>query len=174
MPLQVAPHAPHNNREAQKTSCNMSELYRWPARHDRVATPPWNPSPPVTVEGDSRTGAKADKARYVRDNTFPERCGQATYDGQLKTLLAVDEMVDRMMTGLRDTGQLDNTLVILTSDNGFAHGDRGLTSKGMAYTEHVRVPFLLLTDRDPGNDPDVEDLSARLARAVHCAGRACP
>ena len=31
-----------------------------------------------------------------------------------------------------------------------------------------------LADKDPNNDPDVEDLSARLARAVHCAGRACP
>jgi arylsulfatase A-like enzyme len=290
--MQVAPHAPHNNREAQKTSCNLDELYHWPDRHDNVATPPWNPSPAVTVEGNGNTGAKADKVRYIRDNTFPAQCGQTTYDGQLKTLLAVDEMVDRMMTELQSTGQLDNTLVILTSDNGFAHGDRGLTSKGMGYTEHARVPFLVrwdgvfepgsvdhrpvggedflptyldaaryippslkyrldgrsflpgrpgrsekllefgpvgrptpngykghraiptwaslvgdrwqyieyyeadntsvafreyydlrsdpwelenvLADRDPNNDPDLEDLSARLARAVHCAGRSCP
>ena len=144
--MQVAPHAPHNNREAQKTSCDVRQLYNWPARHDKVDTPPWKPSPAVTVEGDNRTGAKSDKARYLRDNNFPTHCGQATYDGQLKTLLSVDELVDRMMSELQRTGQLANTMVILTSDNGFAHGDRGLTSKGLAYTEHTRVPFLVRWD----------------------------
>jgi arylsulfatase A-like enzyme len=144
--MQVAPHAPHNNREAQKASCDVRDLYDWPARHDKVATPRWNPSPAVDVEGDGHTAAKADKARYLRDNTFPRHCGRATYDGQLKTLLAVDEMVDRMMSELQRSGQLGNTLVLLTSDNGFAHGDRGLTSKGLAYTEHSRVPFLVRWD----------------------------
>jgi N-acetylglucosamine-6-sulfatase len=111
-----------------------------------VATPPWNPSPAVTVEGDGHTDAKRDKVPYVRGNTFPSHCGEVTYDGQLKTLLPVDDMVDRMMSELDRTGQLDNTLVILTSDNGFAHADRGLTSKGMAYTEHTKVPFLVRWD----------------------------
>jgi N-acetylglucosamine-6-sulfatase len=43
--------------------------------------------------------------------------------------------------------------VILTSDNGFARGDRGLTSKGMGYTEHSRVPFLVRWDGvfEPGS-----------------------
>jgi arylsulfatase A-like enzyme len=144
--MQVSPHAPHNNHEATKTSCNINDLYNWPARDDNVATPPWQPSPAVTVEGGNNTAAKSDKVPYVRSNTFPESCGQVTYDGQMKTLLSVDDMVDRMMTELQKNNQLDNTLVIFTSDNGFAHGDRGLTSKGMAYTEHVKVPFMARWD----------------------------
>ncbi|HTC81781.1 MAG TPA: sulfatase-like hydrolase/transferase [Acidimicrobiia bacterium] len=37
--MQVAPHAPHNNHEATRTSCNINDLYNWPARDDNVATP---------------------------------------------------------------------------------------------------------------------------------------
>jgi arylsulfatase A-like enzyme len=140
--MQVAPHAPHNNHEAQKTSCNINDLYNWPARDDNVVIPPWQPSPAVTVEGDNNTAAKADKVPYVRNNTFPSTCGQVTYEGQNKTLLSVDDMVDRLMTELQKNGQIDNTLVIFTSDNGFAHGDRGLTSKGLPYTEHIKVPLM--------------------------------
>jgi arylsulfatase A-like enzyme len=50
------------------------------------------------------------------------------------------------MTTLQNHGELSNTLVIFTSDNGFAHGDRGLTSKGLPYTEHVKVPFMARWD----------------------------
>jgi arylsulfatase A-like enzyme len=142
----VSPHAPHNNHEATKTSCNINDLYNWPARDDNVATPQWHPSPAVTVEGDGNTAAKSDKDPYVRSNTFPSSCGQVTYDGQMKTLLSVDDMVDRLMTTLQKNGQLANTLVIFTSDNGFAHGDRGLTSKGLAYMEHTKVPFMARWD----------------------------
>ena len=55
-------------------------------------------------------------------------------------------MVDQIMTALQNTGQLSNTLVIFTSDNGFAFGDRGLTSKGMPYREHVMVPTMMRWD----------------------------
>jgi len=144
--MQVAPHAPHNNHEATRTSCNINDLYNWPARDDNVPTPQWKPSPAVTVEGGNNTGAKSDKVPYVRDNTFPESCGKVTYDGQMKTLLSVDDMVDRVMTELQKSGQLANTLVIFTSDNGFAHGDRGLTSKGLGYLEHTKVPFMVRWD----------------------------
>jgi arylsulfatase A-like enzyme len=144
--MQVAPHAPHNTTEATRQSCNLDDLYKWPARYDNTPIPPWQPTPPVTVEGDSNTAAKSDKVPYVRQNTFPSTCGEVTYQGHMKTLLAVDDMVDRIMTTLQADGELENTLVIFTSDNGFAWGDRGVTSKGLPYTEHVKVPFLVRWD----------------------------
>src|SRR5207245_8836746 len=93
-------HAPHDTPQATRRSCNINHLYNCPARDDNVATPQWQPSPAVTVEGGNHTAAKSDKVPYVRDNTFPESCGKVTYDGQMKTLLSVDDMVDRVMTGL--------------------------------------------------------------------------
>ena len=62
------------------------------------------------------------------------------------TLLAADEMVDRIMAHLEVGGDLGRTLVVFTSDNGFAWGERGMTSKGLPYTEHVKVPVLARWD----------------------------
>ena len=42
-----------------------------------------------------------------------------------------------------ETGQLDNTLLIFTSDNGFALGEHGRTDKRTAYEESLRVPLLV-------------------------------
>ncbi|HEY0397008.1 MAG TPA: sulfatase, partial [Acidimicrobiia bacterium] len=144
--MQVAPHAPHNNMEATPTACDLHTLYNWPARYDTTPVPAFAPSPAVTVEGDNNHAAKADKVPYIRNNSFPSSCGAVTYEGQMKTLLAVDDMVDRLMATLQHNGELSNTLVIFTSDNGFAHGDRGLTSKGMPYSEHINVPLMARWD----------------------------
>jgi arylsulfatase A-like enzyme len=37
---------------------------------------------------------------------------------QLRTLKSVDDMVDRVLRHLQTRGELDNTLVLYTSDNG--------------------------------------------------------
>jgi arylsulfatase A-like enzyme len=60
-----------------------------------------------------------------------------------RTLAAVDESVGRVLDTLRDTGHLDNTVVIFAGDNGFFHGEHnGLTDKRWAYEESVRIPLL--------------------------------
>jgi len=61
-----------------------------------------------------------------------------------RTLAAVDEGVGRVLDALQETGRLDNTLVIFTSDNGFFHGEHnGLTDKRLAYEESIRIPLLV-------------------------------
>jgi arylsulfatase A-like enzyme len=40
------------------------------------------------------------------------------YRQELESLLAVDEAVSRIVTALRETGELANTLIVFTSDNG--------------------------------------------------------
>ena len=56
----------------------------------------------------------------------------------------IDEQVGRMMAALECTGQLDNTMVIFTSDHGEMLGDHGIYLKGpMFYDPAVRVPFIL-------------------------------
>ncbi len=44
---------------------------------------------------------------------------------------------------LRQTGQLDDTVLVFTSDNGFALGEHGRTDKRTAYEESLRVPLLV-------------------------------
>ena len=61
------------------------------------------------------------------------------------------------MDTLRSTGQLDNTLILFTSDNGFFHGEhRVANGKVLLYEPSIRVPLLM---RWTGN--------ASLPRGVH-------
>ena len=61
----------------------------------------------------------------------------------LGCIASVDESVGRIYQVLRESGQLDNTLLIFTSDNGFALGEHGRTDKRTAYEESLRVPLLV-------------------------------
>ena len=67
---------------------------------------------------------------------------------RLESLLSVDEGVARMVAALADAGELDDTLVVFTSDNGFFHGEHRLgDGKGKHYEEATRVPLII---RGPG------------------------
>ena len=65
-----------------------------------------------------------------------------TIRNQLRLMQAVDEGVGEILKVLEETKQLDNTLIIFTSDNGYFHGDHGLGDKRAAYEESLRIPFL--------------------------------
>jgi N-acetylglucosamine-6-sulfatase len=71
-----------------------------------------------------------------------------TYHCRLESLLAVDEGVSSIVEALRASGELDNTLLIYTSDNGFFTGEhRVLSGKNRVYEEAIRVPLEM---RGPG------------------------
>ena len=56
----------------------------------------------------------------------------------------LDDQVGRMMAALERSGQLDDTLVVFTSDHGDLLGAHGLWLKGVpAFEETYRVPLLL-------------------------------
>ncbi|HNQ88653.1 MAG TPA: sulfatase [Verrucomicrobiota bacterium] len=61
----------------------------------------------------------------------------------LATLLSVDESVGRIDAALKGSGQYDNTVVVFTSDNGFALGEHGRVDKRTAYEESLRIPLLV-------------------------------
>jgi len=59
-----------------------------------------------------------------------------------RTLLAVDEGVGRLLSTLEATGQLDDTVVLYLSDNGFMHGEKGTLDKRCFYEPSIRIPWL--------------------------------
>ncbi len=61
----------------------------------------------------------------------------------LATLLSVDESVGRLYETLRASGQLDDTVIVFTSDNGFVLGEHGRVDKRTMYEESIRVPLLV-------------------------------
>jgi hypothetical protein len=85
---------------------------------------------------------KGDKPPYVKNarHTFEEAAGDR--DRQLKTLLAVDDLVDAVFTRLQQRGEQD-TLAFFLSDNGFFWAEHGLRGKNAPYTESIRIPLLV-------------------------------
>lgn len=68
-------------------------------------------------------------------------------------LLAMDEAMQAILEQLRQEGELDETVIVYVSDNGFAFGEHRWIKKICPYEECIRVPFLI---RLPGTEPRIE------------------
>lgn len=65
-----------------------------------------------------------------------------------EALYVVDGAVKRIINTLKETGELDNTVIAFTSDNGYFLGEQGIpTGKVLPYEPSLRVPLLM---RGPG------------------------
>jgi N-acetylglucosamine-6-sulfatase len=69
------------------------------------------------------------------------------YRKRLRALQSVDEMVWQLVDALDDEGELSNTYIVFTSDNGIYLGEHRLQAKAAAYNAAPRVPLLI---RGPG------------------------
>ncbi len=58
-------------------------------------------------------------------------------------VLAIDEGVGRVLKTLKDSGQDENTLIVFTSDQGFAWGQHGFKSKVAPYHATVGAPLII-------------------------------
>jgi arylsulfatase A-like enzyme len=68
---------------------------------------------------------------------------EAKIKNQMRCLLSVDEGVGMMLDALQETKQLDNTLFVFSSDNGYFWGEHRLGDKRRAYEEGLRIPLLM-------------------------------
>ncbi|MBI4827731.1 MAG: sulfatase [Nitrospinae bacterium] len=134
--LLIAPFAPHAPFTAAP-------------RHRAAAIPPLIPAPSF---GEADTN---DKPTWI--GTSPAFTGTTAakvsqlYQMQAQASLALDDLVERIVSALEAKGILDNSYVIFTSDNGFHRGDhRIVRGKGYPYERSVHVPFAL---RGPGIAP---------------------
>jgi len=59
-------------------------------------------------------------------------------------LMAVDEGLGAILKALEDKGELDNTIVVFTSDHGYWYGEHCLDlERRLAYEEAIRIPMLV-------------------------------
>jgi arylsulfatase A-like enzyme len=127
--LYIAPRAPH----APITPA---------ARHEGAFADASAPRPP------SFDAMGVGKPSWVQEE--PALDGRAltkvdsTYRARKETLLGLDELIADLVDSLAATGRLDNTYIILTSDNGYHLGEhRVVAAKGTAYEEVIRVPLVV-------------------------------
>jgi N-acetylglucosamine-6-sulfatase len=96
------------------------------------------------------------------ETATPER----TIRERAEMLMGVEESLGSIMALLEETGKLDNTIIVFTSDHGYWYGEHGLSEeRRLAYEEGVRIPMLV---RYPGTakagiTPDQMVLSIDLA-----------
>ncbi|HKS05649.1 MAG TPA: sulfatase-like hydrolase/transferase [Gemmatimonadaceae bacterium] len=75
---------------------------------------------------------------------------------RLEMLLGVDESLGRLVATLAERGQLDNTVIVFTSDHGYFYGEHGLNEeRRLAYEETARIPLIVRFPRValPGTTP---------------------
>lgn len=78
------------------------------------------------------------------DHLISPRTDEITIRRRAEMILAVDEGLGRIMATLDSLGALDNTVIVLSSDNGFFFGEHGLTSeRRLPYEESIRNPLLI-------------------------------
>ncbi len=111
--------------------------------HDPVqAAPPFEEErfdwrgTPATKETD-----RSDKPSYVHETDYSEGYGIEKRQSQFRVLRSVDDAFTKTIQHLDIHGELDNTLVIYLSDNGYMWAEHGLIGKGLPYDGSTRVPM---------------------------------
>ena len=67
-----------------------------------------------------------------------------TIRNRLRMLASVDEGVGEIFKVLEQQKQLDNTLIVFTSDEGYFYGEHGLSvERRLAYEESARIPLFM-------------------------------
>ncbi len=134
----VAPTSPHLERIGREQTPPRPA----PRYAGRFAAEPL-PRSPSFDEADV-----ADKPGHIRRRPRLSPAKRAhvieTYRACLASLLAADDLVERLVKALDDTGQLGRTVIVFTSDNGFFFGEHRIAGgKYLPYEESIRVPLIL-------------------------------
>jgi len=138
--LSVAPLAPHTERS---DDAGKGTPPRPAPRHQgRFAD---EPLPDKASFDEADVGDKpANIRRLPRLSPAKREAVLRSYQARLESLLAVDEMVERLVTALEETGELDRTVILFASDNGFLLGEHRLPDgKLLPYEESIRVPLII-------------------------------
>ncbi len=99
--------------------------------------------PPPAAKKKNKKG-KAENAEGGNSGPSRERhVPEKAIRSQLRALAAVNEGVGQLLKALEDSKQLDNTVFVFSSDNGFFWGEHGLADKRWAYEESIRDPLLI-------------------------------
>ena len=124
--------APHDPR-------TMPEQFRSMYDPEKITLPPNYLEMPVVNCGWSNKGRDENTEAYPRR---PEAIRQHIAD-YYAMISHIDWCIGHILDVLEERGILDNTIIVLTGDNGLAVGQHGLMGKQNIYEHSVRVPLVL-------------------------------
>ena len=158
-PHHGAPNEPGDPKPVLRSDGKL-QTFKTPARPDDVQG---------TLDDQVRHAPGAEGEADVSDKPFFIRGLPALSKAEHKALLnitrqraeaisALDDQVARTVRALKRTGELDNTIVVVTSDNGYFLGEHRMRQgKSLPYEPSLRVPMLIRGPQIPRgqvrNDP---------------------
>lgn len=90
-----------------------------------------------------RLGAKLGISNQLDERAYVKSCYQKYLKRYLRCVKGVDDNVKRLIDYLKQTGELENTVIIYTGDQGFLLGEHDLMDKRWMYEESFRMPFIV-------------------------------
>ncbi|MBC8375911.1 MAG: sulfatase-like hydrolase/transferase [FCB group bacterium] len=93
----------------------------------------------------ARQGKKSlvDNLDNLSDDEIKGMSYQAYVKGYLRCVRGVDDNIRKMLEFLKAEGQLDNTIIVYTSDQGMFLGEHDFIDKRWMYEESLRMPFIV-------------------------------
>ena len=76
----------------------------------------------------------------------------------LRCAASIDDNLEKIISFLKETNQIENTIIIYTSDQGYFLGEHGFFDKRMMYEESSRMPFVISYPRSIPKSKRIDDL----------------
>lgn len=129
----------------EKTAGDTEMTMEYFSRRDMKLEPPKGLKRKERIKWDFY-GAKA--GEIVQPEEMSEVEGKKwRYQNYIKDYLAcvksVDDNIGRVLTYLKENNLEENTIIVVTSDQGFYLGDHGFFDKRFIYEESLRMPFMV-------------------------------
>ena len=131
------PHSPHTDIPP-----DMESLYLGDVPIARTASPEFTDNLPSFI--DNALGRSTGKY-YARNHDALKDFVRNYY----RQVTSIDTAIGNIKALLELHGVAENTIVMLNSDNGHLHGEKGFAGKWFMYEPSVRVPGLIYDPRNP-------------------------
>ena len=83
------------------------------------------------------------RPNVMATGTDPNTCSSApVVAGYFGAVTSIDHEIGRMIDYLEESGQLENTIIVVTADHGEMMGSQGMMTKGVPYEESAGIPMM--------------------------------
>ncbi|NVD45167.1 sulfatase family protein [Qipengyuania atrilutea] len=135
----------HDLKMTEEVGSSELRFDRWPndfARMTEEQRAAWDAA--LQADNDALNAANLDERELALWKY------QRYMEQYLGTVAAVDDSVGRVLDWLKASGEMDNTIVVYTSDQGFYLGEHGWFDKRFMYEQSLRTPLVM---QYPGHIP---------------------